>query len=184
MSSKKDEKPAPPPAPAAKESEAPKKGGLPIKTIGVVGTVMILEAVGIFMLMKAVKPKQAHGEVNPAQVVNAEGEKTVELKVVDDKFQNLQSGKVWLWDLSVFVVTKQKNKDLVEKRLAQRANEITEEFTRIVGKSQHAQLKEPERQTLNRQFSAVVSKLFEANEKGESPIERVIIPKCRGFPLE
>jgi hypothetical protein len=110
--------------------------------------------------------------------------KTQEVLVVDEKFQNLQTGRVWIWDVSVFVQSRARNSPRVEELLEQRKAEISEEISRIISRAQHAQLKEPDRLTLNRQITAALTKIFDVDEKGEPLIERVLIPKCRGFPAD
>lgn len=165
MSDKKDAKPAAPAAEAKKDGEGEKKGGGPIKLIGIVGVAMAIEAGALFMVFKSMKPKEAHADTKAVAVLNPEGEKLTEVKAVEDKFQNLQTGKVWFWDVAVYVQTKQKNAEIVKKRLEQRTAEISEEVSRIIARAQHAQLKEPDRQTLSRQVTAVIMKIFEGVEE-------------------
>jgi hypothetical protein len=182
MSAKEEKKPEQPPPEVDKP--VAKSGGLPIKTIGIVGVVMLLEAAALFVLFKAMRPKATHAEVDPSQLVTVTGDKTIEIKVVDDKFQNLQTGKVWLWDLAIFIQTKERNRETVENKLKQRNAEVLEEISRIISRAQHTQLKEPDRQALNRQLSAMFEKIFGNDDKGEPLIERVMIPKARGFQIE
>ncbi|MFN0011081.1 MAG: hypothetical protein ACKVS8_05480 [Phycisphaerales bacterium] len=181
MSKDKAEKPAAA-APAAEAVPAKKKS--PIVMIGVVGVIMIVEAVAVFFVFSAMGPKKASAEVAPAEMKHDEGEEIVELKVVDDKFQNLQQGKVWFWDTSVFVQVKQKNAEHVEGLLAKREAEVHEGLAQIMGRSQPAQLKEPDRQTLNRQFAGFLEKVLGKDAEGHGYVERVLIPRCRGIPGE
>lgn len=180
MAAKKDEKPAPAPAAEA----APAKKGLPIKMIGIVGVIMVFEAVVVFVAFSAMGPKQAAAKVDEHAIVADTSDTTVEIQIADEKFQNMQTGRVWLWDVSVFVQVKQKNQEKVEARLKQRNAEVKEELSRIISKAQHVQLKEPDRQTLLRQFGATLNKIFENDEHGDPLIERVLIPRCRGFPAD
>ncbi len=180
MSKDKAEKPA---AAAPAEVAAPKKK-LPIVMIGVVGVIMIVEAVAVFFVFSAMGPKAARAEVPAAEMKHDEGEEIVELKVVDDKFQNLQQGKVWFWDTAVFVQVKQKNAAHVEEVMGKRDAEILEGMAQIIGRSQPAQLKEPDRQTLNRQFAAFLEKVLGKDAEGRGYVERVLIPRCRGIPGE
>lgn len=98
------EEQSPPPAAA----EAPKKG-LPIKTIGVIGVMLVLEAaliVGAFMMFG--KPSEVKGvelEHGPPD----EGEKIVELPVLAERFTNGSSGRMWVWDTEVIIKAKQKH---------------------------------------------------------------------------
>jgi len=187
MYDKKDSKPAAAAAdPAKKDAGAEKKkGGLPIKLFGIVGVVMVIEAGALFFVFKSMKPQSSHADVQPVVVANPEGEKVTEAKVLEEKFQNMQTGKVWFWDIAVYVQTKQKNLELVKKRLEARQAEINEEVSRLIARAQHAQLKEPDRQTLSKQVSAVVMKIFETtDDKAEPLVDKVIISRCRGIPFE
>ena len=83
----------------------------------------------------------------------------------------------------IVVQVKQRNSEAVENTLAQRQAEIKEEVSRIFARAQLSQLKEPERQTLNRQLSSALTKIFGSDEKGESLIDRVLIPRCIGAQL-
>lgn len=180
MAAKKDEKPAAAPAPEG----APPKKKLPIKMIAIIAVVMALEAVGAFMVFSMMGPKKAEAHVDEHALVADQSDTTVEIQIVDEKFQNMQTGRVWLWDAAVFVQVKQKNQEKVEARLKQRNAEVKEELSRIISRAQHVQLKEPDRQTLVRQFTAALNKIFESDEHGHPLIERVLIPKCRGFPAD
>lgn len=169
---------------APAEGEKPKGGGLPVKTIGIVAVVMIIEAVVIFFVFSAMGPKKVAADVPPAELHSNEDDQPTEILVVEDKFQNLQQGKVWIWDLSVYVQVKAKHAEEIEGKLEQRSAEIKEGISQIVGRAQPAQLKEPDRQTLNRQFIAYLTKIFGTDADGHSLIEKVVIPRCRGFPAE
>ncbi len=180
MSAKKDDKPQAAPAGDA----APAKKGLPIKTIAIVAVVMVVEAIAVFMILSMMGPKKVEAHVDEHAIVADHSDSTVEIQIADEKFQNLQTGRVWLWDIAVFVQVKQKNQEKVEATLKQRNAEVKEEISRIISRAQHVQLKEPDRQTLLRQFTAALNKVFENDEHGAPVVERVLIPKCRGFPAD
>lgn len=181
MSAKKDAKPAAAPATA---DAAPAKKGLPVKTIGVVGAIMAIEAVGVMLVFSSMGPKATHAETGHGQIKADAGQQTQELLIVEDRFQNLQSGKVWVWDSSVHVQVRQRNFEKVEGMLKQRNAEIKEGISQIFSRAQHVQLKEPDRQTLNRQITAFLQKVFGSDDQGAPYIERVLISKCRGFPAD
>lgn len=180
MSAKKDVKPAP----AAAESAAPAKKGLPIKTIGLVGGIMVIEAVAVVMIFGAMGPAKTQAHDGQHQIKQDEGQQTKELLIVEERFQNLQSGKVWIWDSAVYVQVRAKNFEKVENTLKQRNAEIKEGISQIFSRAQHAQLKEPDKQTLSRQLTAFLQKTFGADDQATPYIERVLISKCRGFPAD
>lgn len=173
---------AQPPA-AAAESAAPKKG-LPIKTIGIVAAVMVLEAGAVFMVvsMASKKPDAAaaaelHHEVD-------DGEALVELPLIEDKFQNMQTGRAWIWDVTIFLKVKKKHEEFVHGQLEARAAEVKEGISLIFRRATHAQLKEPGLESVNRLLTTYINEIIEPAPDGTSRIERVILPKCRGFPAD
>lgn len=172
-------------APEAAPAEAKAKKGLPIKVIAIVAVIMVLEAVAVvFVLGMLGGPKKSEAQVDPATLHHDESNEIQEIELVDDKWQNLTTGRVWIWDVAVVIQVKNKNVERVEKVLEQRGNQIREGVGQIVSKAQHAQLKEPERQSINRQIAAYLEKVVGTSDEGQSLVERVIIPKCRGFPAD
>ncbi len=178
MSDKKEK----PPAAAPAEEKAPAKGGLPIKLIGVIGAVMVAEAVAVALFFSMIGPKKAAAVDVPEHGIHEDDSQQVqEILIVEDKFQNLQQGKVWFWDIAVYVQVQKRNSEQVEKALESRGNEIKEEIGRIIGRAQPAQLREPDGQTINRQLTAYLNKVF-GNDSADKPIiERVVVPKLRGI---
>ena len=178
-----EKKPQSAPPPAA--DGPPKKKKLPLKSAGAVLGIMAVEA-GVFIAVLGIGgPQKGEAAEQQAELKEDEGEQTQELLIVEEKFQNLQTGRVWIWDTSVYVQVKNKNAESVKKILERRSAEIKEGVSQVISRAQHAQLKEPERQTLNRQITAYLGTVFEpVGEEGKPPIERVLIPRCRGFPAD
>jgi hypothetical protein len=210
---------------------APAKKGPPVKLIGIVGVVMIIEAV-VVMMMFGGGPKDASAGVEIHTIDNNDADQLREIEVISDKFQNMQTGKVWIWDMSVFVQVKNKNAESVAAALELRKAEITEGINQIVSKAHHNHLKEPERQTLARQITVLLQRIIDsktaaaavrltakpsagdgqgdahggdshgkadahgapaagdghgddhAAEDTSPLIERVLIPRCNGFPAD
>lgn len=162
---------------------APAKKKLPIKTIAVVAVLMVVEAAGVVAVLSMTGPASSHGEAPKHDVASDEGEQTKEILIVEEKFQNLQTGKVWIWDASIYIQVKAKHAEAVSKTLERRSAEVKEGISQIFSRAQHAQLREPERQTLNRQISTYLGEIFKTSD-AQSPVERVLIPKCRGFPAD
>lgn len=218
MSEKEAKKAA---APEAEAAAKPKKKGGKKVLIVVVGA-MVAEAVVLMGVLKLGGPQSTQaGEQSHS--LEADGSQIPkELLVVEDKFQNLQTGRVWVWDASIFVQVKTKHAPAVEEILKRRGATVREGMSQIFSRAQHAQLVEPDRQTLNRQILAFLEKLMEEEkatlENGPSPeaaksdkghgkedahaaapvshagpdeavdpkgvIQKVLIPKCRGFPTD
>lgn len=169
---------------AKPEAEAAPKKGLPVKTLGLVGVIMAIEAGAIIAVFSMMGPKTSHAEVAHAELKNDDSNTPQEVQVVEDKFQNLQQGKVWYWDVAAYVQVKKKNAEQVENILKQRNAEIKEGLSQIIGRAQPAQLKEPDRQTLNRQMLAYLTKVLGNDADGHPLVDRLLIPRCRGIPGE
>ncbi|MGH7243677.1 MAG: hypothetical protein ACREJD_09700 [Phycisphaerales bacterium] len=175
MADEKDAKPA--------DAKPAAKGGLPIKTIGIVAVLMIAEAAGVFFVVGSTmrKPTESKaGELHGQD--EAKLDALVELPLVEDKFQNMTGGQAWIWDAAVFVKVKKRDEEKVTEVLQARAAEIKEGIAYIFRRAQHSQLKEPGLETMNREISAYINEIVEKTPEGASRIDRVLIPKCRGFP--
>lgn len=168
------------PAASSEEKAAPKKG-LPIKMIGIVGVIMIVEAVAVIMFFGMIGPKKSSAAADPHALQTDETQGVQEVLIADDKFQNLQQGKVWYWSTAVYVQVQKKNAEQVKKVLESRGNEIKEEIGRIIGRAQPSQLREPDGQTLNRQFTAYLTKVLGVDADEKPVVDRVIVPKLMGI---
>ena len=165
---------------------APPRKKLPIKTIGVVGGLMLAEAAGVFLVVGALKPKPTEAE---AAAIHGEHEQNldeiVEIPLVEDlSIQNMQTGRVWGWKISVYLEVKVKNEEFVVAELSRRDAAIREGVSMIFRAAPLSQLKEPGLETLHRQITAYVNKVIPEADDAGSRVERVLIPKCQGMPLE
>lgn len=185
MADAKDAKEAPKEAAKPTEGATPAKKGLPIKVIGIVAVLMAAEAGGVFFVVKATSPKvAAAAEAKLEHADQNDTEATVEIQLIDDKFQNLQTGRVWIWDSEIYLKVKKKNEEFVNKVLEEKSAEIKEGVSMIFRRAQHSQLKEPGLETINRQLVAYMNQVLGKDADGKERIERVLIPKCRGFPAD
>ena len=107
-----------------------------------------------------------------------------ELLIVDDRFPNHQSGRVWLWQTEIQMQVRQKNLAYAQRVLEERSAEIKTGVAQIVRTSHHKHLTEPNLDTLNRQIEEYLRDVFEYDASGESRVERVLIPKCTGVPAD
>jgi hypothetical protein len=176
-----DHKPKPERSEQAPPTARPKP---PLKIIGAVAALMLVEAAGVYVLvgMSGSRAQTVAAEIKGAD--QAGQGQAVEIELVDDKFQNMQTGRVWIWDTQVVLKVKKKNQPVVEEALAQRASEIKEGVAQIMRRAQHSHLREPELTTLNRQLTAYLDKTFGPDADGNTRVERVMIPKCKGFQME
>jgi hypothetical protein len=179
--SKKKEEAKPAAAPA---EGAPAKKKPPIKVIGIVAAIMAAEAGALFVVVgkTGAKPVAAAADVHGAE--EAQAKQTVEIELLDDKFQNMQTGKVWIWDIQIVLKIKQKQQGYIAAELEKRSSEIKEGMSQIMRRAQHNHLSEPELTILNHQIHAFLDRALGTESDGRSRIERVLIPKCRGMQLE
>lgn len=154
-----------------------------LKVLGAVAGLMALEGAALIGFMSLTGPRAAQADVD------LEGDRQaaqlpIEIELINDKFQNMQSGRVWFWDLQVFLKVSPKNEAYVRGELERRSAEITEGISHIIRRAQHAHLKEPELRTINRQLSAFLEEVLGPDPDGESRIERILIPRCKGYQAD
>jgi flagellar basal body-associated protein FliL len=166
----------------AEAAPPPKKSK---KTVFIVAGVMVLEAALVLGVVKLVGGKPKAAEATQLQgKEQADALATVEIPLVEEKFQNMQTGRVWIWDAAIALKVKQKHKEFVEKELERRQSEVKEAVAMVFRRATHSQLKEPGLETINRQLSALVQQTFGTDPEGHDRVERVLIPRCRGFPAD
>ncbi|KAA0216634.1 MAG: hypothetical protein DYG94_09030 [Leptolyngbya sp. PLA3] len=161
--------------------EAPKSGKMGIKTIGIVAAIMIAEGAGVYFLVSMTgAPRTSQASI--AGEEQAEREKTQEILLVEDRFQNVDSGSIWLWDTTIYVQVRNKNADRVQEIMKRREAEIKEGVSLIFRRAADRHLRsDPGLETVTRQITAYVNEVF-GTDKDELPlVERVIIPKCTGI---
>lgn len=207
------EKPAPAAEAAPPAADTPPKKSLPIKTIGAVAVMLILEAVAIIAVVKMFgKPSEVQG-VGLEHMEHDEGDRLVEIPVLHEKYVNNSSGRVWIWDTEVIIKAKHKHAGepemegekkggghgepaaegehgvhqagpTVRVEMKERMAEIRTGIGAIMSSAQHAYFTEPARETLSRQILEYLRKVFGTDPEGHERIEEVLIPRCLGFPAD
>lgn len=169
---------------AEKQDEATESGEKkPSKKILiVVGAIMALEGIGVaaFMMLTG-GPADANAAMIEGQDL-AQQEQLVEIDLVRDKFQNMHGDRIWLWDTEVKLKVREKDREFITQELEDRRGEIIEGISLIFRRAQPSTLKEPGLETLNRQITALLQEIFGNSPDGSPRIERVLLPKCLGFP--
>ncbi len=152
------------------------------KILIVVGAIMALEGLGVAgFMMLAGGPKDANAAMIEGEELALQ-EQLVEIDLVRDKFQNMHGDRIWLWDTEVKLKIREKNREFITQELEDRRGEIVEGISLIFRRAQPSTLKEPGLETLNRQISALLAEIFGNHPDGSERIERVLLPKCLGFP--
>lgn len=166
------------------EGDQGKKKGLPLKAIIIVLVLLVGEAAGVIVAMSMLgKPSavQGHG----IETTHEDLENTLhEVLIVGDRFPNHHTGRVWLWETEVQMTVKEKHLLAVEETLEARAAEIKTGISQIIRTAHHNHLKEPNLETLTRQFREFLRQIFGDDAEGEPRVQAVLIPKCVGFPAD
>ena len=171
--------------PEAEQQAAAAKKGLPLKTILVVAGLMVAEAVGVFMIVSMTSKQPQVAQATPLEDNTKQDlESTVEVPLLQEKFQNMQTGRVWVWDTAIVLKVRARNQSFVEKEPERRKAEVLEGISMIFRRAPHAQLREPDLRTLNRQITAYINQIMGKDAEGRERIEQVVIPRCKGFPAD
>lgn len=209
MSEKAEKKPEAAPAPAKEHGEKPAEGakkaaggGLLAKTPVLLGIVMVIEAVVLFAGFKFLGggPKSAaavdlvqedttHGDhggghdahgggEHAASKGSSEKEKQVEV-LLNFKAINAQSGRRYIYDMSISVQVKSENEEKVKDKVKGRDALIKDRVRTIVAQIDPDKLaggSEPGLETLRRQIKSQLEIIV-----GEGMIEEVLVPSCTPF---
>jgi flagellar basal body-associated protein FliL len=195
-------------AAASEKAPAGKKGGLLAKTPVLLGGVMILEAVVLFAGFKFLgggTPRSAAGaelsdsshEEGHGDGHGGEGEghgdghaggggggpaavkKTVEVPVLDFRAQNKREGRLVLYDVQIFIITKGEFEQKVRETIKDREALIKDRVRTIIAQNDPEKLgggSEPGLETLRRQVKYQLDEII-----GEGMIEEVLVPRCIPF---
>ncbi|HEV8379715.1 MAG TPA: flagellar basal body-associated FliL family protein [Tepidisphaeraceae bacterium] len=185
-----DKNPAPAKPPEEKKAAGGGMGGLLKSTPALLGVVMVIEAGVLFAGFKIFNgpPHSAHaaeagGEEEGGEhgdphggPIKGEKKKVVELNVLEFKAPNKQSGRLFLYDVSVYVTVKTEFKERVEMAFKDREATIKDRARTIISQSDPEKLgggTEPGLETLRRQMKHQLDEII-----GEGMIEEVLIPRC------
>ena len=183
-------------APAGDAGHGGKGGaaGMLTKTPVMLGGVMFLEAIVLFAGFKFLSggsgPKSAEAvELTTSEHVDGHGgdkkggkidrRKTVEVNVLDFKAPNKQSGRTFLYDVSIYVVTKAEFADKVKTTITDREALIKDRIRTIIAQSDPEKLgggSEPGLETLRRQVKYQLDEII-----GEEMVGEVLVPRCIPF---
>ena len=165
------------------------------KTPVLMGGVMLLEAVVLFAGFKflgaGAPPADAahianlddghgnsgHGDDGKAPPLDKR--KTVEVNVLDFKAPNKLSGRTFLYDVSIYLVTKSEHAESVKQTIKDREALIKDRVRTIIAQSDPEKLgggSEPGLETLRRQVKYQLDEII-----GEEMISEVLVPRCIPF---
>ena len=201
MSEKAEKKPEAPPAAAKDHAEKPEDaakkaagGGLLAKTPVLLGIVMVIEAVVLFAGFKFLGggPKSASAEVTLVKDEKPDGEKgegkggprpsNDKERQVDIlqafKARNVQSGRSYIYDLSVSILVKAEDEEKIKEKVKARDAVIKDRIRTIIAQMDPEKLggMEPGLETLRRQIKSQLEIIV-----GEGMIEEVLVPTLTPF---
>lgn len=169
-------------------------GGLLTKMPVLLGGVMIIEAVVLFAGFRFLgggAPRAAAGAElsapatgdaktdNKDDVKAAASKATVEIQVVDFRAPNKLSGRTFLYDVSIFLVTKAEFADKVKDTISSRDALIKDRIRTIIAQSDPDKLgggSEPGLETLRRQVKYQLDEII-----GDGIVDEVLVPRCIPF---
>ncbi len=104
---------------------------------------------------------------------------TVEIQVVDFRAPNKMSGRTFLYDVSIFLVTKSEFADKVKDTISSRDALIKDRIRTIIAQSDPDKLgggSEPGLETLRRQVKYQLDEIC-----GDGMVDEVLVPRCIPF---
>lgn len=203
---KKAAAPAPSPAPgkAAAASGGGGIGALLSKTPVLLAAVMIIEAVVLFAGMRFLgagahpaaaatttgeltteepKADESSGEKGKEGAEGAakkvDKKKPVEVSVIDFRAPNKLTGKTFIYDVSIYAVTKAEYSDRLTTILKDRDALVKDRIRTIIAQSDPEKLgggSEPGLETLRRQVKYQLDEIV-----GDGMIDEVLVPRCMPF---
>jgi flagellar basal body-associated protein FliL len=120
-----------------------------------------------------------HGEAHPG--AKPDKKKRVEVQVVDFRAPNKQSGRTFLYDVTIFISIKGDAEEKTKAILTERAALIKDRIRTIIAQSDPEKLgggSEPGLETLRRQIKYQLDEIV-----GDGIIDEVLVPRCIPFPV-
>ena len=170
-------------------------GGVMAKTPVMMGAVMILEALVLFAGFKFLGGAPKHAVA--IELTGGGGEKGVdgkgidagslkkkrsEINVVDFKAPNVQNGRRYIYDVSIFATVKGDDEQKVKDAIKERDALIRDRIRTIIAQMDPEKLgggSEPGLETMRRQVKYQLDEII-----GEGMIDEVLVPKCIPFRAE
>lgn len=121
----------------------------------------------------------AHGEKAEAPTSKIDRKKPCEIQVVDFRAPNKQSGRTFLYDITIFAVTRGANKEKVESAFKSRDALVKDRIRTIIAQLDPEKLgggSEPGLETLRRQVKYQLDEIV-----GDGMIDEVLVPRCIPF---
>jgi hypothetical protein len=179
----KDTKKAPAASGAAtgQTTAAGEKKSSPLKVVGLLAAVLVLEGGTVFVTMflsKGPDKVQAKSLVSPEE---ADANKLVELLVAKEQFDNQRGNRVMIYDTEIYVTVPQKDKERIAKQIEAMQAQISTDLSAVFRKAEPTNFLEPTRATLTRQVKAALDERLGKGADGQGVVHDALIRKCIGF---
>lgn len=171
----------------ANEGEAPaKRRRLPLKTLLVLGAVMLMEigtVAVVFAFVGRTPPVSAEGAVPDETRLL---EELVELLAIDDKFSNQKRGETYIYSTEIYVTVRRKHQERVASELERMKARITTDVATVISRATPSHFAEPTLATLTRQVQEVMLRRIGSDpEDEEQPlVHEVLIKKCMPYKAD
>lgn len=190
-----EKKPAEAPAKDAHGKDAAdgkkKGGGMLAKTPVILGAVMLIEAVvliGGFKFIGGTPRSAAAVEIAPESTakdadgkpITTDNKAAVEIQLIDFRAPNRQNGRTFIYDVSMFVTTKEATQDKVKDLISSRDALIKDRIRTIIAEMDPDKLgggSEPGLETLRRQVKYQLDQIL----GDDKLIDEVLVPRCIAF---
>lgn len=164
---------------------APEKKKLPIRTIIVVMVMLLVEGaavVGIMMMFGG--PSQVVAQPGLFGEASSPEMKPAEIPLMHEKLTNSASGRIFIYDTEIQIVTQERHRETVQGVMDSRMASIRTGISRIFAAAEHSFFAEPGLETLTRQVTEFLHSIFPEDGEGNEIVNTVLIPKCMGFPAD
>lgn len=166
-----------------KQDETPAKGGSGKKSVIIIAALMLIEAAVVFAVVSVFAGGPSSASASDLAGTGEEDlDAPIEIQLLEARFQNMSTGRVWGWKTTIFIKVRQKNVDKVQAMMERDNAEIQQGISLIFRRAEDRQLREPDYATLTRQLNAYVHELFGEDADGAPLVDRVIITELRGAP--
>lgn len=158
-----------------------RKGGFSLKTLLVLVAVLAVEGAAIsavFLLTGGPADARAEGAAADEAAL---AEEPVEILVIADKFQYTRTGRSYLYDAEIYIITARKHRPAIEDRVDRMEAQVRSDVATIIRRAEPAHLMEFELSTLKRQIESSLNNHLGYDEQGEPLVQAVHVSKWMRF---
>ena len=155
-------------AQAAGEAGTAKKGGKgKLITLVIVATLMSVEGVGVYSLVKftgggpmASAAAEAENAAVPGKPIELPEDQEAEVEVLECRPSNRTVGKLITFHLRLSVLVRRENQELVQKLVEEKKGRLQDRVNYVIRSAQLKHLNEPGLETVRRQIKHEFDKVF------------------------